>query len=240
MSEIIQKCTIQKSDSNQEKHEVTQLQLKVICSISDPNNPNKRINGTIAALTVNSGDKLADAVKASLNSLKNQNAAFGPCKADDFLVRYNNRLYKNGTIGDCHIQNKRTIELVNLQSDQQSVLNQGFIFAYWSIVPLILSVSFLIAATIGRFNVVTRGLYLLTGTIILVPSLMSLIVGISELKSERQVVSFVGTQWFGECCCCNGCCVDTICSCCVYEPKQNDDLDDIEPNDQTPLIEHQN
>ncbi|KAH0785367.1 hypothetical protein GPJ56_010778 [Histomonas meleagridis] len=117
----------------------------------------------------------------------------------DFVVKYNNRLFQNGTLRECGITNKSTVELISLTSEKADLKNQGFILGYWSLVPLMLAISFFVGSLGGKFDITIRGIFFIIGCVIGVPSFVCFVIGISEIFPDKFGVSFVGDIWFGPC-----------------------------------------
>ena len=126
----------------------------------------------------------------------------------DFLLKYNNILYDDATIEDIGIKNDTVVELECLTQNQHMVHNEGVLFVYWSILPLIFACSLIGAGLIGTFDIFVRTVYVVVGTAIAVPSIVYTIIGISEYSPALLRTSFVGRYWFSDslsccrCCCC--------------------------------------
>ena len=57
----------------------------------------------------------------------------------------------NKTIGEIEIANDDVVEMVSLGNNKLATRNEGFLFAFWSIVPFIISASFICGGLVGRF-----------------------------------------------------------------------------------------
>ena len=69
---------------------------------------------------------------------------------------------------------------------------------------MMLALSFLIAAFVGVYDIHIRGAFFIVGSVILVPSVVCFVIGITEVFPSFFKVSFVNYIWFGPCCeCCN-------------------------------------
>ena len=228
-AEIIEQCKMPYNKANMVPTVVTNIYINIKCSTPDPNDPSKRHGDLLPDCEMNDSSKITEIVNRYFkvkDKEKERN------KDQIFYVKYNNRLFSTQaadgssetipTIRECGIRNKTTVELVCFQAESQALINQGFQISYWAMIPAMIAISFIVAGLVGRFNLITRGLYLLFGSLILVPSLLCFIVGTIELYSGPAVTSFSGDYWFGRCCCTNGCCDNTCCSCCVCDDvKEN-------------------
>ncbi|KAH0789569.1 hypothetical protein GPJ56_006535 [Histomonas meleagridis] len=197
-------------DLETESLTVTSMVVNVKASTPDPLRAGKRIESQWTKLTVQPE-----------TTLKNLISQFQKTNSDfvgyEFLVKYNNRLFKSGTVQECGITNKSNIELVSLSSEQSALKNQGFILSYWSLVPMMLALSFLIGSLVGTYNIYLRGVFFLIGSIMLIPSVVCFVIGISEVFPALFKVSFVNYIWFGPCC-----------DCCYH----NKDADDFEEDEE--------
>ena len=138
----------------------------------------------------------------------------------NLTVSYNHRLYTNGdlTFGDIGMKNNSQIELISLESEKAATENMGFIMSFWSVVPLMIATSFIIGGLGGRFDIIIRGVYILIGTTIGLPSLIMFILGISHKFSKYTRTAFVNHFWFGE----------PNCKCCGCSNIDDSDSDDLE------------
>lgn len=190
----------------------------------DPNQLNKK-ETKILPFTLKPTDKIETIFKRIKS--RDQNVTFG----EDTYIKYNYHLYKEGTIQEIGINSNDTIEVISLESEQEATKNEGFIFAFWSLVPLMVSISFLVPGLIGTFDMVYRGLFMLVGTIIGIPASILLIIGLTERFSSSMRISFVNYSWFGPCCncsCCNCCGCCHCCSCCGCDQTaiEQDNIDE--------------
>ena len=123
----------------------------------------------------------------------------------DLRLKYNHRIYTNGLVSRLGLTNNAQVELISLGTEEMATQNQGFVFAFWSSVPLMFAISFLVAGLVGRFSAVVRGVYVLIGTILGIPGFVGLVIGLTELYSRQTHVAYSGDAWFGPCdqgCCC--------------------------------------
>jgi hypothetical protein len=95
---------------------------------------------------------------------------------------------------------KVTVELVSFASEKEITRNSGFTLAFWAVVPFILSVALIAAGLVGQFSTALRGAYVLFGSIIGLPALLCLVVGITEYHTQPARVAYVNDAWFGPCC----------------------------------------
>ena len=133
----------------------------------------------------------------------------------DFYIKYNNILYEDVTIQDIGIKNDTVVELECLTQTKLATKNEGFFLCYWSVLPLILALSFLAGGLIGRFDMLIRAVYLVIFTILGVPFIILEIIGCSEYYPELTKTSMVGSYWF-----CNKC--NCKCNCCSKKDQDQD------------------
>lgn len=192
---------------------LTEFNIYVSASLVDPFKSGKVINIDQLACTVNISEKISkflDRFKAAYNLTQ-----------FNLKIIYNHRLYdEHLTFGAIRIKNNSHIEIVSLSSEKIATENYGFIFTFWSLVPFMLSLSFLIGGLAGRFDIIIRGIYVVVGTFILIPSFTFFILGLLQKCTENSQVAIVNHYWFDRCCDC----------CCKCGPKKQDldDSDDYE------------
>ena len=117
---------------------------------------------------------------------------------EDTYIRYENRLYKNGSLSILqNLSVSNTFEVLSLKNTKSMTQNQGFSFTYWSLPFLLIGISFLIPGLFGKFSMITRGYYVFVSTLIGVPALIFLIIGFSEIHSEKIKTSYTGIEWCG-------------------------------------------
>ena len=97
------------------------------------------------------------------------------------------------------VTDNSVIQLECITQDTISIKNQGFLFIYWSLIPIALALSFLIPGIFGRFEIEIRNIYMILGMILLIPSIIFGIVGWSELKPDVLDTSIVNTEWCSPC-----------------------------------------
>lgn len=119
-----------------------------------------------------------------------------------FLLKYNNILYEDSTLEEMGVRNDTIVELECLTQNQLATHNEGFLFVYWSSVPLLIALAFMCGALIGRFDMLIRSIYILVSTIIGIPALVFMILGLTECYPKITRTSIVGQYWFGINCCC--------------------------------------
>lgn len=219
MNDIIKQITIPAPvESHNADVTNTKINIAVECHLADPTKPGKKIHNKIFMNV-----KLSDGIDKVLADWKKLNPVFQDKKTYnsneekakfELYVKYNNRIFQNGTVKQCGIVHRSTVEIISLKFNKEKQINQGFRLAFWSIVPLMLATSFIIAGLTGRYDNVLRGAYILLGTIFGIPGLLCMIIGLSEYFSEYFIVAFTNDYWFGKCCC----------SCC--SKKKDDEIDD--------------
>ncbi|OHT00074.1 hypothetical protein TRFO_33310 [Tritrichomonas foetus] len=190
----------QEFEHNAPPPNITNFNIIVRASIPDPDRPTRRKKSK-KLINAQPDLKVGDLIKKFLDMEPD-------FEGHDFFMRYNHRLYKNGTLGFAGITSSREVELISLESEQTASRNEGFIFSFWSLVPLMISISFLVPGLAGTFDTVYRGLFVLCGTIVGLPATILFIIGVSELYSSKVTVSFVNNDWFGPCQC--ACCMKSV------------------------------
>jgi len=134
------------------------------------------------------------------------------------LVKYKNIVFSSGTIQDCNIENDTVVELISPPQEELANKNEGFCHSYWSVVPLVFSLSFVIAGLIGRFDMIIRACYVIFGTVIGVPSLVLLALGMHERFPDVLKTGFVERFWLSP----------TIeCFSCFFGNKETCDDDEL-------------
>ncbi|EAX85843.1 hypothetical protein TVAG_419950 [Trichomonas vaginalis G3] len=123
------------------------------------------------------------------------------CRQHKFLLKYNNILYEDSTLEEMGVKNDTVVELECLTQSQLAAHNEGFLFMYWSSVPLIIAISFMFGALIGRFDMLIRSVYMLISTIVGIPAIVFMILGLTETYPKITRTSIVGQYWFGLDCC---------------------------------------
>lgn len=196
--------------------------IQCIVNTQDPDHPTQQKKQYVS-ITTSPKQTIPELIKRVKKQLPN--CSFGT----ETYLKFNYHYYKTGTLHSRGIDSNQTIEIISLESEQEATKNEGFIFAFWSLVPLMVSISFLVPGLIGTFDMVYRGLFILAGTIIGIPSSILLIIGITERYSSSMRISFVNYSWFGPCCdcsCCNCCGCCHCCSCCYCDqlPYEKDEL----------------
>lgn len=189
------------------------ITLHVQILIPDPNHPLQR-----TSISKFRGSFRPD---ESVNKFISRVSHYFPAMGNrKFYLKFKQQLYEGDElkISDIGIENGNTVELLSLESEKQATENEGFIFCFWSIVPIIVSISFIVSALVGTFDMVYRGLFVLIGTIIGVPASILFIIGFSERLSEKIRISFVNYTWFGPCCSC--------CRLCRVQDEGSVDLSD--------------
>ena len=192
-----------------------EYKVYISANLVDPDSPGNIFTIDQSCWTVTKNEKLKNLI-AKFKNMHNLSQF-------DLTISYNHRLYTNAelTFGDIKIKNNTQIELVSLESEKAATENEGFIFSFWSVVPLMLAASFLIAGLGGRFDIIVRGIYILIGTIIVIPSFVIFVVGVSQKFSKHAQTAFVNHIWFGdcdrECCCC----------CCGYDKDSQNVEEDL-------------
>ena len=136
----------------------------------------------------------------------------------DFYIKYNNILYEDVTIQDIGIKNDTVVELECLTQTKLATKNEGFFICYWSVLPLIVAISFLVGGLAGRFDNNIRAAYIVVFTILGVPSIILEIIGLSECNPKLTKTSIVGSYWFCNKCTCS-------CDCCNKSDKQQQDTE---------------
>lgn len=202
----------------------TPIIIQCIVYTQDPDHPNRRKRDYISQ-SATPDDKIDTFIKKLKNSMPN-------CSFESkTYLKFNYHYYCDGKFSERGINSNQTVEIISLESEQEATKNEGFIFAFWSLVPLMVSISFLIPGLVGTFDMVYRGLFILAGTIIGIPASILLIIGLTERYSESMRISFVNYSWFGPCCncsCCNCCGCCHCCGCCGYDQDsiEQDNFDD--------------
>ncbi|OHT04955.1 hypothetical protein TRFO_27462 [Tritrichomonas foetus] len=200
---------------------LTEFNIFVSASLVDPLKTGKIITIQQFACTVKKNEKIE-------SFMKRFKATYNLSQFN-LLLMYNHRLYESTlTFGEVGLKNNSQVELVSLHSEEEATANEGFIFTFWSAVPLMIAASFLIAGLGGRFDIIIRGLYILIGTIIVIPSFICFIIGISQKFSKTAQVAFVNHSWFGPCCDC--------CTCKKTDNNENDEAFEIVEQDQPTLV----
>ena len=136
-------------------------------------------------------------------------------------------MYDDCTIGEIEIANDDVVEMVSLGNNKLATRNEGFLFAFWSIVPFIISASFICGGLVGRFDMLIRGAYFLVGSIIGVPAVVFMVLGFTESFPKVSRTSIVGGYWFSNYCSCCEC----NCSCNKCEKKEEDSEADLLKDD---------
>ena len=184
------------AEIEEQKPTTENMRIVVECSMPNPLNTRERLFGA-SILEANADTDVSTIIK----EFQSINPSFS---GYDFLLKYQNRLFKNGTVKQIGIENRKTVELVSLSSEKEAVKNEGFKLSYWSLIPLMFGISLLCGGLIGHFSFYIRGPFVLFGTLIVVPSLVALVLGLAELFPAETKTSFVGTDWFsptcGSCC----------------------------------------
>lgn len=217
MGDLIERLTVsQKQEAEETTSQVTNFTITIRASMPDKLHPGRRIEDC-QTMKVDTDKDIAQVIKDFKSNSKQ--AQFG--KANLYL-KYNNRLYaewedldpsaknrkqKEGKIGQLGLTAMSELELISLETEQAVTKNEGVLFTFWSLVPLMIAISLIVAGLGGLFDSRIRGAYVLFGTIIGIPAFMALVVGITEQFTEQSQVAYTGDAWFGPCCdCCeNGC-----------------------------------
>ncbi|KAK8881083.1 hypothetical protein M9Y10_003811 [Tritrichomonas musculus] len=188
-----------------------EFNIFVSASLIDPFK-NKMIKINNLSCTVNRTEKIGKFI--------DHFKAFNGLNQFNLRLIYNHKLYdEHLTFGEIHIKNHAQIELVSLQSEKVATENEGFIFTFWSLCPLMIAASFIIAGLGGRFDYLVRGIYVLVGTVFFIPSFLLLIIGISQKYTKEMHTAFVNHEWFGRC---------GKCKCCSKGDEVDTDSEDIE------------
>lgn len=188
-----------------------EFNIYVSASLIDPFK-NKMIKINNLLCTVNRTEKIGKFI--------DHFKAFNGLNQFNLRLVYRHKLYdEHLTFGEIYIKNNAHIELISLQSEKVATENEGFIFTFWSICPLMIASSFLIAGLGGRFDYVVRGVYVLVGTLFFVPSFLLLIIGISQKYTKKMHIAFVNHEWFGR-----GC----KCKCCLKGIEEDTDSEAVE------------
>lgn len=117
------------------------------------------------------------------------------------LLKYNNILYEDGTLESCNIQSHSTVGIVALDNDKEAIENEGFRLIFWAVIPLLISISFLTAGLVGKFDMQIRAIYVFIATVIGVPATVATVLGIVEKNSALMKAGIVGEYWFSPNCC---------------------------------------
>ena len=179
---------------------VKSLTVQVKASVPDPIHVHSRIESPLTKLTVTPKMTL----KNFITQFKVTNSEFSKCK--NMYVKFRNRLFSPDagfTLEQCGIKNNDYLELTSLSDEKSAISNQGFMLSYWSAVPLMIGISFLVSAVSGTFDIYIRGSFFLIGSIMGIPSLVCFIIGLAEVFPSWFSVAFVNTWWFGYSCCCS-------------------------------------
>ena len=185
---------------------LSEFNVTVSCVVQDPLHPGQSVLLS-RLIPVNPNMKLERMITLFTNQFKQKFDFSTEVKDSEgyslIYVKYNNQYYRKCTISECGILNKSNLELVSFEENKKMTENEGFKFSYWSLPPLMLGLSFLSGGLIGQFDSYLRGLYFLIGSILFIPSILSLFIGLSEQFSSIIQTSFSGDKWIGECFCCN-------------------------------------
>ena len=205
------------NNSNLPNIQTNNKRFLIETSVPDPNKPDFLLY--FSELVIAPSDMLISILISKFCENKPQLSNY------NFYLSNKNILYEDGTISSCGIENNSKVELISLENDNLISKNEGFGFTYWSILPLIISISFLLSGLIGRFDMITRAVYFMIGTLIGTPSLVILILGLIEYYSSFMKVAFIGKYWFSssfEFCNLTSC----FCSCSKEEIKIEDDFEE--------------
>lgn len=216
--------------------QVTNSKIILRCNVylSDPDHPTQP-QKVFKLISIESNQTVKELIKKVKSELKNY--SFG----EDTYIKHQHRLYKEGYLNEINITNNETIEVISLEAEKEATKNEGFIFAFWSLVPLMVAISFIVPALIGTFDIVYRGLFMLAGTLIGLPASIFFIIGITETLTVEMRISFVNYTWFGPCCdcsCCN-CCDCCHCSECCCDCNQDNVDEDYRKNDKSKKNNHE-
>jgi len=174
------------------------LQFFLSIAVPDPRRPGYT-SQQFRYRRYNSCEKVKDIIKHVSKEFKLPNS-------QQIYLENNHILYKNGTLKDCLIANDSTVQIISLSQEQIKTRNEGFLFSYWALVPLVFSISFVTAGIIGRFEMMIRACYVLFGTILGIPSLVYTYLGLAATFTSWMRTGFVGNFWFAAeslCFCCN-------------------------------------
>lgn len=214
MGDLLERLIVsQKQETEETTSQVTHFTITIRASMPDKLHPGRRIEDCMS-MRIDTDKEISQVIKDFKSNSKQ--AQFG--KANLYL-KYNNRLYaewegdpkdkkpKKGKIGQLGLTAMSELELISLETEQAVTKNEGVLFTFWSLVPLMIAISLIVAGLGGLFDSRIRGAYVLFGTIIGMPAFMALIVGLTEQFTEQSQVAYTGDSWFGPCCdCCeNGC-----------------------------------
>jgi len=184
-----------KKDIDTKATVLTHFHVYVESTIEDPFYPGQRItNRTFFPVSLSTN--LSEIVSSFVRTDKR-------FRGIDFYVCYNNRLFdpKQGTVGQCGIKSRSTVYLISPNEEKQVAQNEGFKLSFWALPPLMIAISFMLSGLTGSFDLKLRGLYVLIGSVIGVPSFLCFFIGLTERFSKLTQTAFSGTEWFGECCC---------------------------------------
>jgi hypothetical protein len=200
MTEIIEALAIPSTcDRAAAPISIQSVIIKVQACLADPFRPGRLLSDE-ATFALPADANIAEIIS------KFQSACHYPefRACDTFVVRYRNRTYDGGTIQQLGLGNEATFELVSTVGDKDATQNNGFILAFWFSVPLLIAIALIACGLIARVSVAVRGGFVLAGSAVGVPSLICVIIGITELRSMEARVAFVNEKWFGPACpCCN-------------------------------------
>lgn len=210
MGDLIERLTVShKQEAEETTSQVTRFNLIVKASVPDRLHPGKRIEESHAEVVDTEMD-----ISSLIKQFKKDAPQLAKC---DLLLKCNNRLYSEGKVRQLGLTAMSEIELISLETEQAVTKNEGILLTFWSLVPLMISVSLIVAGLGGLFDSRIRGAYVLLGTIIGIPAFMTLVVGVTEMFTETAQVSYTGDSWFGPCDC--KCCEDS----CLSQSKREDE-----------------
>ena len=169
------------------------ITIYIKCVFPDPRNPGQ-MTQKVASKICNANDRVEYVVESFLDSYSDIP------RNRTYYMGYDNLLFRTGTLRECGITHRKSVELYAPGKNHASYNNQGLLFMVWSSIPAIFGIACILFAMFSQDSEVAdiseyQAFFLFLGFIVLTPSALIFILGMILVPGCQMPCYFSGTEW---------------------------------------------